>query len=409
MPSSVTLSNGAVVTPSVGPDVVPLVDHGVPSQEAAMNCGSGTCRMNGWQNIASGQCSAATGYQCITGWTPAQEPNLTSLAGNFAISDKTFSQMDNWSWIAHIYAVAGLADGFTGLTISHPIGTFGWGCDSNKITSWDGNGPSQKVPTCIPDPALTGPRGGPLANGGAFQPTPVPYVPTIMDELSAAGLTWHIYGANCLAETVNRQGLKTCTHAGDSYHWSVCPTFAECLYGQPGGLQPDSKFLAAATHGRLPSFSFVTPGNAGTSWHNGFSITKGDNWLGQVMSAIMNGPEWGSTAVFITWDDCGCFYDQVPPGTNPDGTQQGPRVPLVIVSPYARRGYTDTTKTTFAGILAYTEQNFGLPPLSANDALAYNFANAFNYRQAPLKPVPMVSQPVPRGDHIDWSQGRQDS
>jgi phospholipase C len=80
---------------------------------------------------------------------------------------------------------------------------------------------------------------------------------------------------------------------------------------------------------------------------------------------------------------------------NPDGTRQGPRLPLIIVSPYARAGYTDTTSTTFAGILAYVEHNFGLPALSANDANAYAFSTAFNYTQPPLKPV-RLSAPTPR-------------
>jgi len=124
---------------------------------------------------------------------------------------------------------------------------------------------------------------------------------------------------------------------------------------------------------------------------------------------VMNGPDWGSTAVFITWDDCGCFYDQVPPGTNPDGTPQGPRVPLVIVSPYARAGYTDTTPATFASILAYTERTFRLPPLTVNDASAYPFSDAFNYNQAPLPAVRMVTRPVPKGDHIVWSEASEAS
>ena len=67
----------------------------------------------------------------------------------------------------------------------------------------------------------------------------------------------------------------------------------------------------------------------------------------------------------------------MPPGTNPDGAAQGPRSPLLIVSPYARPGFTDSTPTTFAGILAYTEHTFGLRGLSKNDASAYDFANAF--------------------------------
>ena len=95
--------------------------------------------------------------------------------------------------------------------------------------------------------------------------------------------------------------------------------------------------------GRLPAFSVLTPGDDTDSEHNGFSMATGDNWLGHQVTAVMNGADWGSTAIFIVWDDCGCFYDQAPPGTNPDGTPQGPRVPLVIVSPYARAGFTDST------------------------------------------------------------------
>jgi hypothetical protein len=71
MPSLVTLSNGAVVRPSVSPDAVPQVDHGVGSQEKAMDCTPfGTCQMDGWQKIRGGQCDAATGYKCIVGYEP---------------------------------------------------------------------------------------------------------------------------------------------------------------------------------------------------------------------------------------------------------------------------------------------------------------------------------------------------
>jgi hypothetical protein len=70
-------------------------------------------------------------------------------------------------------------------------------------------------------------------------------------------------------------------------------------------------------------------------------------------------------------------------------------VPLIIASPYAKPGYTDTTATTFAGILAYTEHTFGLSPLGPNDMHAYPFTNAFNYAQAPLQPVKMVTRPLP--------------
>jgi phospholipase C len=198
--------------------------------------------------------------------------------------------------------------------------------------------------------------------------------------------------------------------AGMGYDWAVCPSFAECLdTAQAANLVPGSQFATDAASGNLPSFALLTPGDDTVSEHNGFSMAKGDNWIGQQIQAIENGPDWDSTAIFVTWDDCGCFYDQAPPGTNPDGTPQGPRVPLLIVSPYAKPGFTDTTPTTFAGILAYTEQTFGLAPLGANDAAAYGFANAFDYTQVPLKPVGMVSRPVPKGERIGWGQAREDS
>jgi phospholipase C len=113
--------------------------------------------------------------------------------------------------------------------------------------------------------------------------------------------------------------------------------------------------------------------------------------------------------LFITWDDCGCFYDQVRPGVNPDGTSQGPRVPLVIVSPFARQGFTDDNTATFASILAFTEQNFGLQPLSENDARAYPYSNAFNFGHRALRAARMVTRPVPKGDHIQWWEARQDT
>ena len=173
---------------------------------------------------------------------------------------------------------------------------------------------------------------------------------------------------------------------------------------------PSSTFVRDARSGRLPDFAIVTPGgkDAKFSEHNGFSMTAGDDWLGRVASAVMHGPQWRSTVLFITWDDCGCFYDQVPPGTNPDGTRQGPRVPLVIVSPYARRGYTDTTPATFASILAFAEHSFGLTPLGPNDRNAYPFTRAFNYRQRPVRPIPMTNRPWPRAArHVSMRYARQ--
>ena len=400
MPASVRLSNGARVTPSTTPDVVPQVRHQTGDQAAAIDRG----RMDGWWRIPG--CSAPA-YVCVSGYQPSHIPNVTQLAQTFAISDATFSMQNSPSFFGHLYSIAASTDGFTGNnpSVSSRPGN-GWGCDSGKKTTWAAfpGGPLQKVPTCVPDPALSGPRGRPLANGGAAAPTPVGHVPTILDRLNNARLTWRIYGANCTVEAVNAQGLDTCKQSNGQYAWAVCPSFAEYLYtaqcngklnAAGDGLVPDNEFTVDARGGNLPAFSLVTAGNFKTSEHNGSSMTAGDNWLGHLVSAAENGPEWRSTAIFITWDDCGCFYDQMSPGSNPDGTKQGPRVPLIIVSPYAKAGYTDTRATTFAGILAYTENTFGLAPLNVNDTRAYPFTNAFNYAQTPLRPATMITRRLP--------------
>lgn len=400
MPTSVKLSDGSVVAPTVSPDTIPHVTHSVDSELAAMHIQGGVPRMNGWEKIRYGSCDASSNYQCISGYRPSQVPNITSLATRFAISDRTFSMGDSPSWGGHLYAAMASLDGFTGEN-PYPTPGFtlgpGWGCDSYRVASWlSPSGAIERIPSCIPDYKLG------LANGGAFEPTPAAYEPTIFDELHNAGLTWKIYGAATLDDV--------------GYKWSICPSIAECEYtAQRKRLVDASHFITNATKGTLPTFSVVTAGGlsqaaAAGSCHNDMSMTACDNYIGRLVSAAENGPEWSSTAIFITFDDFGGFYDQVAPSRNPDNTWQGPRLPLIIVSPYARSRYTDTASTTYAGILAYVEHDFGLPSLSVNDLGAYDFSNAFDYTQAALKPIHLPQRPLaPSAKHISVSAVARDT
>ncbi len=135
------------------------------------------------------------------------------------------------------------------------------------------------------------------------------------------------------------------------------------------------------------------PRPGGYAQHNGTSMLKGDNWISDVVSNIENGPDWNSTAIFITYDDCGCFYDHVTP---PPG--RGVRVPMVIVSPYAKAAFTDHTSTGLSGMLSYIEHRFDLAPLTSDDASAYDFADSFDYSQAPRPGVAAApARPLTRG------------
>ncbi|HEV2451744.1 MAG TPA: alkaline phosphatase family protein, partial [Streptosporangiaceae bacterium] len=327
MPARVRLSDGAVVTPGVDPDTVPLVAHSVGAQLAAMHIVAGVPQMNGWQNVVSstgGSCDAAASYRCISGYQPGQIPNLTTLASDFAISDNTFSMSDSPSWGGHLYAVLGSLDGFLGNIPGPGAPARGLGCNSHLVTQWvSPAGATKLIPSCVPDYALNRAR---YPYGGAFEATPAKWEPSILDRLDAAGLSWKIYDGG---------------HQPATDGWAICPSLADCWYtSQAQRMTSMSQFRADAAAGTLPDFSIIIPGNIDEEYsqHNGTSMIAGDNWTGHLVSAIMHGPSWSSTAVFITYDDCGCFYDQAVPRRNPDGTWQGPRTPLVIISPYARPG-----------------------------------------------------------------------
>jgi phospholipase C len=129
------------------------------------------------------------------------------------------------------------------------------------------------------------------------------------------------------------------------------------------------------------------------SGHNQASMLAGDNFIGANVGAVMHGPQWNSTAVFLTWDDCGCLYDHVPPAAG-----GGVRVPMVIISPYPKPVSTDSTSATFNSLLAFIEHTFGLAPLSVRDATAYDYRNSFSLTQQPLGPITMARTAIPAGE-----------
>jgi len=283
--------------------------------------------------------------------------------------------------------VAQVSDGFTGVSPKAKTGFtagVGWGCDSNKFAQWRATpgGAIQMVPACIPDYTdplthLTSDRSP--ANGGAITSTPVQHVPTLMDRMDAAGVSWTLY-------------TSPRTSPVRAWTWAICPVFADCIYtDQANDLADPTQVITDGKNGTLPNVSVVLPEGptGGTSQHNGSSMASGDNWIGQVVSAIQSGPDWASTAVFITYDDCGCFYDHVPP---PSGL--GIRNPVVIVSPYAKPAFTDSTVATTSSMLAFVEHTFGVSPLSSADANAYDYANAFDFSQTPLTGVHLTQTPI---------------
>jgi phospholipase C len=372
----VTLSDGTVVNMRPSPDIVPQVYHDMASQDAAIDNG----KMDGWNHVLG--CSVEFNYGCFTYYTQLKIPNLTALASKFVVSDRTFSMQDSPSFGGHVYVAAATQDGFTGeLPVQahgvHPAAA-DWGCDSKLIASWI-DPKTHKLsmqPSCVPArPGVLNAKKYPY--NGAFRKTQVKFVPTIFDRLDAKHLSWKLYSSIPI--------------------WSICPTFADCEYTkQHLNVVKPTNILQDLAHNKLPAYSLLLPtGPGGTSQHNGSSMVNGDDWIGKVLKRLETSRAWSSTAVFITYDDCGCFYDHVKPGINPDKTRQGVRVPMVIVSPYAKEAFTDSHPATFASILRFAEETFGLKALSTNDAHAYDYRGSFDFAKKPSGPrVAMTQQPV---------------
>ena len=179
---------------------------------------------------------------------------------------------------------------------------------------------------------------------------PPPYLPvnqTIMYQLSKSGVSWGYYIDNPVS---------------DWYPLNYFSGISE--YSQD--IQSWTSFFSSLQNGTLPSISWVMPVGGGypdVSQHPTQNVTKGELWFANVVNSVMQSPYWSTTAIFITYDEGGGYYDQVPPPIV-DGTQLGFRVPFLVISPYAKEDYVSSTVLNHDSILAFIEYNWGLPALN---------------------------------------------
>jgi len=215
-------------------------------------------------------------------------------------------------------------------------------------------------------------------------------LPTIWDRLSAAGL-------------------------GGTYYFSDLPFLALWGTKYAGISKPYAQFLADCDSGDLPEVAFVDPPfageDAGTSSddHPHGDIRAGEAWLNQTYEAVVGGRDWKHTVLVIVFDEWGGFFEHVPPTEAPDVDPafalRGFRVPCVIVSPFARRGFVADGVYDHTSILRMIEWRWGLPALSVRDAQANNLADAldFSLKHRSVAPrydvAPFVSPACSPGAH----------
>jgi phospholipase C len=295
-----------------------------------------------------------------TQMTEMDIPNYYAYARNFVLADRMFSSLGGPSFPNHLYTVAAQSGG----VLSNPLESNAWGCDSDERTTVVVQTPSGATTT--QQPCFD------------FQ--------TLADQLEAARVDWKYY-----APAKGQFG----------YQWSALDAIRHIRNGPlwQEKVVPDTQFADDAMHGHLPAVSWLVTGDA--SEHPPLSTCEGENWTVRQLSAVMSGPEWNSTAVFLTWDDFGGFYDHVPPPAV-DNYGFGPRVPLLIISPYARRGLISHTVYEFSSFLSFVEHRFRLSPLTERDSKANNMLDSFNFDQPPLPPLFLQEHACPVASESRW-------
>jgi phospholipase C len=328
------------------------IGHDAVSARLAVDGG----RMNGF-DLLSGAIQGGDDL-ALTQYRRADIPAYWSYAARYTLDDNFFSTILGPSFPNHLVTVASQAGG----AIDNPIdfAHAAWGCDSGstaRVAALDAHGHAVSVPPCFD-----------------FK--------TIADELTGRGIGWAYY-----APTIGHPG----------YNWLALDAIRHIRFSPlwHRHVRPQRAFFHDLYHGQLPTVSWLTP-DALHSEHLPYSICLGESWTVQRIDAIMHSPYWKDTAIVVTWDDFGGTYDHVSPPRK-SASMLGPRVPTIVISPYARPHFIDHRTYDFNSILRFIEQWLRLPPLTHDDATATSLAGAFNFRQQPLPAVRERVRTCPAG------------
>jgi phospholipase C len=201
----------------------------------------------------------------------------------------------------------------------------------------------------------------------------------LTDLLDFKGVSWRYY----------QVGLGVgLWHAFDAIrHVRYGPDYANVV-------TPPTTILTDISTGTLPGMSWVMPADSKHSDHPGNRSNEGPSWVAAVVNAVGNSQYWNNTAVIVTWDEWGGLYDHVAPPMMNNYMELGFRVPLLIISPYAKQGHVSHVQYEFGSIIAFAEETFGIPKgsLHATDARANDLSDAFDFSQAP-RPFVTISAP----------------
>ncbi len=310
------------------------------------------CRMNGFDN-EKWDCVACPNKNPPYSYVPHDETKpYFDMARQYVLADEMFaSNFDSSSFTSHQYIITGQNPNSS---IDYPFTN--WGCPGGRTDKVAMLGPQRKFPQGYTVPC--------------WNPT------TLADELDRAALTWAFYGV----AVVGGHGV-----------WSAYQAIKHIYYSREWNenvISPPARFLRDVSNGKLETVTWITP-TLPNSDHGGSGSNTGPSWVASLVNAIGESRYWSSTAIFIFWDDYGGWYDPEPP-VYKSNDSLGPRLPLLIISPYAKREYVSHVRYEHGSILKFVEDQFGLARLAASDTRAKSpELDCFNFAAAPRKFVPI--------------------
>jgi phospholipase C len=304
-------------------------------------------RMDGFDlDNSSGQCSDDS--TCAYAYVPQSETQpYLDMASQYVFGDRMFQTNQGPSFPSHQYLISGTSTTQQNGSLKAADNPYerdranGGGCDAPADALVDTIDPQGKV-------------GNPVY--------PCFERPTLGDVLDAKSVSWRYYQMEL------GTGLW---HAYDAIrHIRFGPDYANVI-------TPSDAILHDIASNKLANVSWVTPAGSDSD-HAGNGGKGGPAWVTSVVNAMGDSKYWKDCAIFVVWDDWGGWYDHVPPQIF-NSYELGFRVPLIVVSPYAKRGYVSHTQYEFGSILKFVEETFGTGSLNTTDVRANSIDDAFNF------------------------------
>jgi phospholipase C len=301
-----------------------------------------------YDGFANGQFGDPWAY---TTFDAEMVPSYWRLARDYVLCDNFFASVGGPSYPNHFFFVAGQSGG----SIDNPENIETRVDEGNRrFKSWGCDAVGENVFVFTKDE-----HGNLTKHDSCFDFRSVP------EQLEEAGVGWAYYSASPYQP---------------GYFWNALNGIAGVYHTdlwRPETIRPVDRILQDVRAGDLPAVSWVTP-RFELSDHPPESTCFAQNWVTDLVNAVMESDGWEQTAIFLTWDEWGGLYDHVPP-PEVDDLGLGFRVPTLVVSPYARKGYVDDAEGEFSSPLKFIEDNWGLPYLTPRIERTHNFEHVFDF------------------------------